>query len=74
MTINEAITLFYKNFPDKKVTGYWKKPDGYILNIEGSINGCPEPGQFAVTNRGEIYGTNPINSKLDFRSMILIHK
>lgn len=71
MMIKDAIRVFSKEFPNKKVIGYWRKPNGYVLNTESSPNNdCPEPTQFMVTKNNEIYGTNPIVSKLDPDAMI----
>ena len=71
MMIKDAIRVFSKAFPNKKVIGYWRKPNGYVLNTEPSFDSDrPEPAQFMVTKDNEVYGTNPIASDLDPESMI----
>lgn len=73
MTIKDAILLFSKNFPDRKVIGYWKKENGYVLNTKPILKtSFIEPGQFMVRNDGNIYGTNPMNMELDQASYIRI--
>lgn len=71
MKLIDAITLFMKKNPGRVVTGYWEQDDGYILNTKslGALKKLTAPGQFVVTDNGEIYGTNPINSNLDVSKM-----
>lgn len=68
MTLKDAILVFSRQFPGRKVIGYWKEKDGYILNTKSSITGSEdivEPGQFVVKFDGSTYGTNPMRSNLD---------
>lgn len=71
MTLNEAIKLFKKEYPEYRVTGYWIKNGEYILNAKliFSKKGFLVPGQYVVTSSGEVYGTNPMVSDLDTDSM-----
>lgn len=69
MKITDAMTIFNKKFPNRKVIGYWTKPNGYVLNTENEFSNIVEPGQFLVTNDGHVYGTNPIVSDLDPSAM-----
>lgn len=59
MSIEEAIILFAKQFPDRKFKGYWKTEDGFILHAESPYPDS-SPAQFVVTNSGEFYATNPM--------------
>ena len=74
MDIREAIKLFQSKYPDFLVTGYWKKPNGLVLNAKAcqARRGATEPGQFVVTNDGKVYGTNPFCSDLNPTDMIKI--
>lgn len=67
MNLRDAVALFMKTFPGKRVIGYWVKPDGYVLNTKTpkEMEEFIEPGQFMVTFDGKVYGTNPMSIDLD---------
>ncbi len=66
MEISKAIELFGQYNPRRKVVGYWKSPEGLILNTTAGYDfeGMPEPGQYIVYNSGKIIPTNPVRSDL----------
>lgn len=59
MHIKIAINTFTKKYPEKKPIGYWIAGKGIIINTE-TTEGRIEPGQFMVTDQGEVYGVNPV--------------
>lgn len=73
MSIREAIKLFTKQVSGRRVIGYWKKSNGFVLNTREAISSeNPDPGQFMVTFDGNVYGTNPVLSDLDDADYIRI--
>lgn len=66
MTVEHAIYIFNKKYPDKKLIGYWKDGGNYILNTEDKYG----PGysgeicQFLVSGNGDIQPTNPMRSEV----------
>ena len=64
MTIQDAIKMLNSKISGKKVIGYWLVENGIVLNVEPRKN-IPEPAQFMVTNDGNVYATNPMNTDFD---------
>lgn len=66
MTIEQAIHIFSKKYPSKKLNGYWEDGNNYILNTESEYG----PGysgeicQFLVSGNGDIQPTNPMRSEV----------
>lgn len=71
MTLLDAIKALVKIYPGIVVTGYWVRNEGYIFNtkINPAFSEMAAPGQFVVTQDGNVYGTNPIRSNLDLADM-----
>lgn len=59
MTVEKAIELYKKEY-DRPVIGYWKEGKNIILNVKPRIQ--DEPGQWMVTDSGQVYNTNPLRS------------
>ncbi len=64
MTVNEAAAVLKKQFPERMIVGYWVKDNGFVFNTRSLVSGEAAPGQYLVTNDGNIYGTNPVRSRL----------
>lgn len=71
MTLLEATNILAKKYPGRVVTGYWVNGKDYILNTKllSALQGVTAPGQFVVTEDGNVYGTNPVRSNLDISDM-----
>lgn len=71
MTLLEAINILANKYPGRVVTGYWVNGKDYILNTKllRALQGVAAPGQFVVTEDGNVYGTNPVRSNLDISDM-----
>lgn len=67
MNISKAKSLLKTVYPERIVVGYWIVDGGIVLNTQSphSVFGVHEPGQFMVTEDGNVYGTNPVVSNLD---------
>lgn len=74
MTLMEAADLLARRYPGRKVTGYWKRENGYVLNTKPikAMQCLTTPDQFVVTSNGEVYGTNPYREGLDPLDMIKV--
>lgn len=66
MELKKAIKLFTQYNPKRKAVGYWEQDGKIILNTTAYYDseGMPEPGQYIVSEDGEIIPTNPIRSDL----------
>lgn len=64
MTLNDAMKIFTREYPDYRILGYWQDAHDYIFNIEVSPD-YVGAAQFIVKSNGKIQGTNPMNSNLD---------
>lgn len=71
MTLTEALEILVKSVPERFPVGYWERDGEYIFHTKGSKadDGLAVPAQFVVTKKGEVYGTNPIESDLDNSNM-----
>lgn len=67
MTLVKAIEAFARNVPGRIPTGYWEQNGQFIFNTKAApmTQNMAAPAQYVVTNTGEVYGTNPIQSNLD---------
>ena len=71
MSLNEALVLLMKNVSGRIPTGYWEQNGQYIFNTKATpmTDGLAAPAQYVVTESGDVYGTNPIQSGLDIGKM-----
>ena len=61
MNVEEAAAILKATFPDRTITGYWKKDVGYVFQSTNPLDGLViEPAQYVVTQEGKVYGTNPM--------------
>ena len=67
MTLVKALEVFAKNVSGRIPTGYWEQNGQFIFNTKATsmTQNMAAPAQYVVTNSGEVYGTNPIQSSLD---------
>lgn len=74
MNIKTAIDVFKQKYPNRIVFGYWANPGEFVLNTATTLGylGPVEPGQFVVTDKHEVYGTNPMRSNLDPKNMHVV--
>lgn len=66
MTVDQAIHIFSTKYPTKKLNGYWKDGNNYILNVETEYGSeySGEICQFLVLSNGDIQPTNPMRSEV----------
>lgn len=70
MNVREATAILKKQFPNRKIVGYWVKSNGFVFNTKPLLgDSLVEPGQYLVTDDGKVYGTNPMRSKLNMDEM-----
>lgn len=69
MNVKEAASILRRQFPERIITGYWVKDNGYVFNTKMLFVNDTSPGQYVVTNDGKVYGTNPVRSDLDINEM-----
>lgn len=71
MDLATALNIFAKNVSGRIPIGYWEQDGQYIFNTKtvSAMDGLVAPAQYVVTNDGKVYGTNPIQSKLDISKM-----
>ena len=70
MNVREAAVVLKKQFPSRKIIGYWVKVNGFVFNTKSTLGeNLTVPAQYLVTNDGHIYGTNPVRSKLNDSEM-----
>lgn len=67
MTVQEAKAKLTAKYPDRLPVGYWTISDGFVFNTKpiGVAKFLTAPGQYVVTNNGEVYGTNPMRHDCD---------
>lgn len=71
MDIKTAANLVAKKYPGRIPKGYWIKDGIIIINTKPirALKGLTAPSQFAVTERGEVYGVNPTLYDLHIEDM-----
>lgn len=71
MDLTTALNLFAKNVKGRIPIGYWEFDDRYVFNTKpvAAMANLMAPGQYVVTKDGKVYGTNPMQSKLDMSKM-----
>lgn len=76
MTIERAIELLIEKQPGYIPVGYWIRGDEIVIQTKPikSLRGLTSPWQFAVTPKGEVYGTNPVRHNLDKKDLIKLSK
>ena len=75
MDLVTALNLFTKTIHGRIPVGYWEQDGQYIFNTKpvAGLEDLTVPGQYVVTKNGDVYGTNPIQSKLDIAKMKKLH-
>lgn len=71
MDVTTALNVFGKKVPGRIPIGYWEQNGQVIIATKttpATMN-MAAPAQFVVTENGDVYGTNPIQSNLDFTKM-----
>ena len=62
--LERAKEIFSKK-SDRKIIGYWIDGDIVIFNtVATNGDNMPVPGQYVVTSKGEVYGTNPLRNPI----------
>lgn len=71
MDIKKAANLVVKKYPGRIPIGYWIRDSVIIINTRPmkSIKNIAAPGQFAVTEQGDIYGVTPMAYDLEADDM-----
>lgn len=71
MDTKKAAHLVIERFPGRIPIGYWEQDGVIIVNTRPikAIRGMTEPGQFAVTKAGDVYGVNPMMYDLSPKKM-----
>ena len=71
MDLATALNAFAKNVKGRIPFGYWEQDGGYIFNTKpvSALANLTAPAQYVVTKDGKVYGTNPVQSKLDISKM-----
>lgn len=69
--LKTAIDILKKQVNDIPIIGYWDLPEGIVLCIDSSnidANLCI-PGQYMVTNDGDVIPTNPMRYDIPVEAM-----
>lgn len=66
MDLETAVKKFNDSNPYRKVIGYWKTNDGFVLLSDN--NGSVAPCLFLVNEKG-VQATTPMRTKIDYGKM-----
>ena len=71
MELKTAIEIFRKQYKDAKIIGYWDNPEGIILGIKTKRihREMLIPGQYLVTDKGDVIPTNPMRHDIRLENM-----
>ena len=71
MDIKKAIELLMSKYPGQIPNGYWVKSDAIVINTRPikALRGMTSPSQFAITEKGEVYGVTPMMYDLSIEDM-----
>ena len=67
MDLKTALSTLVENVQGRIPTGYWEQDGQFIFNTKAvsDLTNLAAPAQYVVTEDGRVYGTNPLQSRLD---------
>ena len=71
MDLKTALSIFGDKVQGRIPVGYWEQDGQFIFNTKPvpAMADIVAPAQYVVTKNGDVYGTNPMQAKLDIAKM-----